>query len=83
MQTKKACGYGFNTVTVSDDGTAYSFGRNRKGELGLGYNNTNILLPTPIPNLPKINILSCGLYFTVCVDDEETCIWSFGDNNYG
>ena len=75
-----ACG-GYHTITVSDDGTAHSFGRNHEGQLGLGHNN-NVSLPTPIPNLPKINVVSCGFDFTVCVDDEGF-IWSFGENSYG
>ena len=49
--------------------------------MGLGHNN-HVSLPTPIPNLPQINIISCGYNFTVCVDCEG-CIWSFGYNNYG
>ena len=71
----------WHTITLSDDGTVYSFGRNGVGALGLGHNN-DVSLPTPIPNLPKINMISCGGYFTVCVDDEGF-IWSFGKNNYG
>ena len=74
------CGFE-HTITLSDDGTAYSFGRNNFGELGLSHNNYTSL-PTPIPNLPKINMISCGSHFTVCVDDEGF-IWSFGDNEYG
>ena len=74
------CGF-FHTITLSDDGIAHSFGRNNKGQLGLGHNN-NVPLPTPIPNLPKINVISCGLHFTICVDDEGF-IWSFGKNKYG
>ena len=69
-----ACGYE-HTITLSDDGTAYSFGRNQFGQLGLGH--YNVSLATPIPNLPKINLVSCGMYFTVCVD-HEGCIWVFG-----
>ena len=77
-----ACACGFrHTITLSDDGSVHSFGRNGEGQLGLGYNN-DVSLPTPIPNLPKINMISCGWYFTVCVD-HEGFIWSFGDNNYG
>ena len=75
-----ACGY-FHTITVSYDGIAHSFGRNGEGQLGLGHNNS-VSLPTPIPNLPKINQLACGDYFTVCVDYEDF-IWSFGYNSYG
>ena len=71
----------YHTITLSDDGTAYSFGRNNKGQLGLGHNNA-VSLPTPIPNLTKISKISCGGYFTVCVD-YEGFIWSFGENNSG
>ena len=70
-----ACGYE-HTITLSDDGTAYSFGRNQFGQLGLGHYN-HVSLPTPIPNLPKINLVSCGIYFTVCVD-HEGFVWLFG-----
>ena len=82
VQSKMACACGqMNTITLANDGTAHSFGRNNNGELGLGHNK-NVSLPTPIPNLPKINLVSCGQYFTVCVDFEGF-IWSFGENNAG
>ena len=76
-----ACGY-YHTITLSDDGTVHSFGGNHGGVLGLGHYRNNVYLPTPIPNLPKINMISCGQYFTVCVD-HEGFIWSFGQNNCG
>ena len=75
-----ASGYG-HTITLSYDGTAHSFGRNDEGALGLGH-NSYVSLPTPIPNLPKINVISCGWNFTVCVD-YEGFIWSFGSNYCG
>ena len=76
-----ACG-SFHTITLSDDGTVHSFGFiNCQGQLGLGHNKA-VSVPTPIPNLPKINMVSCGAHFTVCVD-YEGFIWSFGKNNYG
>ena len=75
-----ACGQ-FHTVTLSDDGIAHSSGRNNDGALGLGHFN-DVSLPTPIPNLPKINLVSCGFYFTVCVD-YEGFISSFGENSWG
>ena len=84
-----ACGFS-HTITLSDDGTVHSFGRNYDGQLGLGGGNAalgfglsdHVDLPKPIPNLPKINMISCGGYFTVCVDDEGF-IWSFGGNDWG
>ena len=69
------------TITLSNDGTLYSFGKNREGQLGLGHNN-DVSLPTPISNLPQISLISCGARFTVCVD-HEGFMWSFGENKYG
>ena len=80
MACPGACGR-FYTITLSDDGIAHSFGSNEEGTLGLGHND-DVSLPTPIPNLPKINMISCGWEFTVCVD-YEGFIWSFGDNSFG
>ena len=81
MEFACTSGYG-HTITLSNDGTIHSFGRNRESQLGLGHNNTVSLIPTPIPNLPKINLISCGGFFTVCVD-HEGFMWSFGENTYG
>ena len=76
-----ACCGVYHTITLSNDGTLHSFGQNNGGQLGLGHNK-DVPLPTPIPNLPKINMVSCGCYFTVCVDCEGF-MWSFGSNNSG
>ena len=74
------CGY-CQTITLSNDGTVYSYGRNASGELGLGHNN-DVPVPTPIHNLPIINQISCGGGFTVCVD-YKGFIWTFGRNDFG
>ena len=77
-----ACGK-YHTITLSNDGTLHSFGNNEHGQLGLGDNSLNMIsLPTPIPNLPKIKMISCGYSFTVCVD-YEGIMWSFGKNSSG
>ena len=70
------CGGDYHTITLSNDGTLHSFGKNEHGQLGLGHDN-DVSLPTPIPNLPKISLVSCGVHFTVCVDCDGF-IWSFG-----
>ena len=81
VQSKIACACGCqHTITLSNDGTVHSFGRNFES-LGLGHNE-HVSLPTPIPNLPKIKMIACGAYFTVCVD-YEGFVWSFGDNYKG
>ena len=71
-----------HTITISDDGVAHAFGRNNRGQLGLGHNIDVVCIPTPIANLPQIKQVSCGWYFTVCVD-VEGFIWSFGENSWG
>ena len=75
------CSGSYHTITLSNDGTLYSFGYNGEGQLGLGHKNS-VYLPTPIPNLPKIKMISCGSNFTVCVDCEGF-MWSFGENTCG
>ena len=76
-----ACCGNYHTVTLSNDGTLHSFGKNEHGQLGLR-NNQNVSIPSPITKLPKIKHVSCGYFFTVCVDCEGF-IWSFGENNCG
>ena len=74
-----ACCGSDHTITLSNDGTLYSFGCYHHGQLGLGHNN-DVSLPTPIPNFPQISLISCGFYFTVCVDCDGF-MWSFGQNS--
>ena len=76
------CSGEYHTITLANDGTLHSFGYNYYGQLGLGTINIHVSLPTPIPNLPQISQVSCGCYFTVCVD-HEGFMWSFGVNNFG
>ena len=45
-----------HSITLSNDGSLHSFGKNAQGQLGLGHNN-NVYLPTPIPNLPQIKMM--------------------------
>ena len=79
-----ACCGEFHTITLSNDGTLHSFGYNHHGQLGLGHlgHNNDVSIPTAIPDLPKINRITCGYDFTVCVD-VEGFIWAFGNNNFG
>ena len=71
-----------HTVTISDDGTLFAFGSNGNGQLGLGSKCNDVLVPRCIPHLPKIKVVSCGSFYTVCVDYEGS-MWSFGSNENG
>ena len=70
-----------HAISLSEDGSIISFGRNYEGQLGLGHDK-EIAIPSQVQNLPKIKMVSCGANFTVCVD-LEGIMWSFGDNNHG
>ena len=70
-----------HTITLSNEGIVYSFGKNYFGQLGLGH-YTTIDSPVPITNAPRIKQISCGANFTFCVDFEGF-LWSFGENYSG
>ena len=73
---KCSAGYQFS-VFVSDDGIVHSFGSNECGQLGLGHQQA-VTIPTQVPTLPKIKLISSGAMFTVCLD-YEGIMWKFGD----
>ena len=66
---------------MSDDGVVHSFGRNKEDQLGLGHNN-NVSIPNQFSTLPKISQVSCGSFFTFCLD-YDGFVWSFGQNKAG
>ena len=70
-----------HTIALSDDGSLHSFGDNIFGQLGLGH-TSRVSVPSQIPNIPKICMVSCGSGFAVCVDYEGS-LWSFGKNDFG
>ena len=81
-----------HTVCLSDEGNIYSFGGGPTGraQLGIG-NQSDTSLPNQITDfyinnqiypLPAIKQVSCGAYFTVCIDYEGS-LYSFGENHAG
>ena len=77
-----ACASGaYHTITLSNSGVLYSFGRNNYRQLGFRHDN-DVKIASPIPYLPQIKQVSCGANFTVCVD-REGLVWSVGENNKG
>ena len=76
------CASGANhTISLSDYGIVYAFGRNNEGQLGLRHTK-DVSIPTPIFKLPKIGQVSCGAHFTMCLDLDGN-VWSFGQNEFG
>ena len=70
------------SMLLSIDNIVHAIGNNEYGQLGLGENAKNISVPTPIRTLPKIKHISCGFYFTACID-MDGFLYTFGDNTSG
>ena len=69
----------FHTITLSDDGVVHSFWRKFFFTIRFRINGICSIMPTPIPNFPKIKQIACGSSFTL----RGRIPWSFGGNEYG
>src|SRR3990167_3290528 len=77
------CASGFSHSLFLDPlASVWSCGNNKYGELGLGPNNTNILTPQKINNLPPIISVSAGYCFSLLFDANGS-VWSCGYNGNG
>ena len=67
--------------------TLYGWGRNDKGQLGLGHNNTVIPMPTRLSLATPVAFVSCGSEFTVAVSStpslQGSYLWGCGWNEHG
>lgn len=72
-----------HSVIVADNGDVMTFGRNDKGQLGLGDTETRIT-PTLIEDFKDINIVAaaCGRSHTLFLDSNGI-VYSCGDNKMG
>lgn len=72
-----------HSVIVTDEGVAMTFGRNDKGQLGLGDTDTRTA-PVIVDKLKGINIIAaaCGRSHTLFLDAEGT-VYACGDNKMG
>lgn len=77
-----ACG-GQHSVLVSHSGAVYAWGRNNRGQLGLGDTEDRIF-PTQVRSLRNQRIchISCGDEHTICLT-EDGGVFSFGSGQYG
>ena len=78
-----------HTVCLSNEGIVHSFGSNRYYQLGgeekvgtLPLQVTSFCIKDQIFPLPIIKQISCGAYFTICLDYEGS-LYSIGQNQQG
>ncbi|XP_064642734.1 protein RCC2 homolog [Lineus longissimus] len=73
-----------HSVVITEDGKAYSFGRNDKGQLGQGDMGRRRDAPTLLESLNNIRIVdgACGKNHTLLLSDTGR-VFSFGDNKMG
>ena len=75
-----SCGAHF-TICLDYEGSLYSFGQNKQGELGIG--NTHLCrFPQKVIDIPPVKTISCGVFHTLAITEDDN-LWSFGRNDYG
>lgn len=86
---------GFHAVALADNHVFYSWGRNSKGQLGIGRESNEELSPTPVvfpPQAAKADLIdiSCGFEHTIAllriktrVSEGETIVYGWGDESRG
>jgi len=70
-----------HAIIIDPEGSAWAFGLNNRGQLGLGDTETRIS-PTRIPEL-KVKSGAAGESHTLLIDLNTSAVWAFGDNQRG
>lgn len=70
-----------HSLAARNDGTAWSWGYNRYGELGDG-TTTSSSLPVLMSSLSGVRAVAGGFYHSLMVKGDGT-VWACGRNNYG
>lgn len=70
------------SLYLCSDGTVKAWGKNNKGQLGLGKLSNSIKLPTTIPNLTNVVAISAGFDHSLFLKSDGT-VWACGSNMYG
>lgn len=79
-----ACG-SYHTMVLDIIGQIWAFGSNLHGQLGLTNlepRDSNVKIPTMIPNFVSVKQISCGYDHSAFIDVDGK-IWTFGRNNFG
>lgn len=79
--TPRVTAGGYHCLALMSDGTAWAWGDNSFGQLGVG-STTNMTTPTQITNLSGITAIAGGHLHSLFLDAEET-VWTCGDNRSG
>ena len=70
-----------HSVALKSDGTVWTWGWNRDGQLGDG-TVTDRLTPVKVLKLSGVTAISAGGYHTVALKSDGT-VWAWGSNQYG
>ena len=70
------------SIALRADGTVWSWGKNDKGQLGLGNGITNQDRPVQIKNLSNITYITAGQYHAGAIDKDGN-VYMWGYNEFG
>lgn len=73
---------GSHRLAVKDDGTLWSWGSNRDGQLGIGEFGASQKSPVQVTDLKDVSIIGTGNFNSYAVLKDGT-VWSWGDNTDG
>jgi alpha-tubulin suppressor-like RCC1 family protein len=74
--------YNFHTMAIKNDGTLWGWGRNVRGQLGIGTTFQKQLSPIQIGTDTDWIAVSTGDEHTIALKSDGT-VWGWGDNTYG
>jgi len=72
----------YHTVFLRHDGTIWTCGDNRYGQLGIGVISTNSAYPVQVINLNGIVEVASGNFHNLALKSDSS-VWSWGRNDYG
>ena len=71
-----------HSLILKNDGTLWSCGYNRYGQLGLGDTTNRNIFTQATTNADDIKSVYCGIFYTLILKNDGT-LWGCGRNDYG